>query len=222
MKIEKQFFILLSLQNINRNQLADQLNISFLGSFSNNKTCPETKLPEYAFIGRSNVGKSSLVNMLSGKTHIAKVSNTPGKTQLINIFQIANQWNLTDLPGYGYARSSKTNRASWNKMVADYLKSRENLVLLFILLDSRLPAQKIDLEFMEFCGKNQIPFAIIYTKSDKSSSNQLNKQIAEIQKAILEHWSSLPAQFVSSSQNKTGRKEILEYIYSINEQFESR
>jgi len=202
--------------------LSKQLNISFIGSFSNYKSCPENNLPEYAFIGRSNVGKSSLVNMLSGKTNIAKVSNTPGKTQLINLFEVDKEWHIVDLPGYGYAKSSKANRAAWSKMVTDYLKGRKNLVLLFVLIDSRLPAQKIDLDFMEFCGKNNIPFSIIYTKSDKSSFNQLNKQIADIRKTILQYWSSMPDEFVSSSQNKTGREEILEYIYTINEQFHVR
>jgi len=199
--------------------LSKQLNIQFKGSFSSAKSCPSSTLPEYAFIGRSNVGKSSLVNMLSGKNKIAKVSNTPGKTQLINIFEVDGQWNMTDLPGYGYARTSKTNRTAWSKMVADYLTGRENLVLLFVLIDSRLPAQKIDIEFMEFCGKKQIPFSIIYTKSDKSSFNQLNKQLADIQKVLLQSWNMLPEQFISSSQNKTGREEILDYIYQINEQY---
>ncbi|KXK21441.1 MAG: ribosome biogenesis GTP-binding protein YsxC/EngB [Candidatus Parvibacillus calidus] len=175
-------------------------------------------MPEYAFIGRSNVGKSSLVNMLSGKTHIAKVSNTPGKTQLINLFEINEQWIIADLPGYGYAKTSRVNRTAWGKMVTNYLLQRENLVLLFVLIDSRLPAQKIDLDFMEFCGKKQIPFSIIYTKSDKSSTNQLKKQIAEIQKELLRHWNALPDQFISSSQNKSGRDEILDYIYGINEE----
>ncbi|MCO6460239.1 MAG: YihA family ribosome biogenesis GTP-binding protein [Saprospiraceae bacterium] len=202
--------------------MSKQLNISFIGSFSTYKSCPENNLPEYAFIGRSNVGKSSLVNMLSGKTNIAKVSNTPGKTQLINLFEVDKEWHIVDLPGYGYAKSSKANRAAWSKMVTDYLKGRKNLVLLFVLIDSRLPAQKIDLDFMEFCGKNNIPFSIIYTKSDKSSFNQLNKQIADIRKTILQYWSSMPDEFVSSSQNKTGREEILEYIYTINEQFHVR
>ena len=202
----------------NPNILAGQLNIHFKGSFSDVKACPVTTLPEYAFIGRSNVGKSSLVNMLSGKTHIAKVSNTPGKTQLINLFEINEQWNIADLPGYGYAKTSRVNRTAWGKMVTNYLLQRENLVLLFVLIDSRLPAQKIDLDFMEFCGKKQIPFSIIYTKSDKSSTNQLKKQIAEIQKELLRHWNALPDQFISSSQNKSGRDEILDYIYGINEQ----
>ncbi len=173
---------------------------------------------EAAFFGRSNVGKSSLVNMLSGKTHIAKVSQTPGKTQLINLFEINEQWIIADLPGYGYAKTSRVNRTAWGKMVTNYLLQRENLVLLFVLIDSRLPAQKIDLDFMEFCGKKQIPFSIIYTKSDKSSTNQLKKQIAEIQKELLRHWNALPDQFISSSQNKSGRDEILDYIYGINEE----
>jgi len=199
--------------------LSEQLNIHFKGSFSDVKTCPASEMPEYAFIGRSNVGKSSLVNMLSGKTHIAKVSNTPGKTQLINLFEVDTKWIIADLPGYGYAKASKVNRSAWSKMVTNYLLQRENLVLLFVLIDSRLPAQKIDVDFMEFCGKKQIPFSIIYTKSDKSSANQLKKQIADIQKVLLQQWNALPEQFVSSSQNKSGRDEILDYIYGINEQF---
>lgn len=199
--------------------MSTQLNIKFIGSFTALKQVPKSELPEYAFIGRSNVGKSSLVNMISGKTHIAKVSNTPGKTQHINLFDVDGKWNIVDLPGYGYARSSKSNRAEWSKMVTSYLTGRENISLLFVLIDSRLPAQKIDLEFMAFCGKKGIPFSIIYTKSDKSSFNQLNKQLADIQKVLLQSWNTLPDQFITSSADKTGRDEILDYIYSINEQF---
>ena len=160
--------------------------------------------------------------MLSGKTHIAKVSNTPGKTQLINLFDIDGQWNIVDLPGYGYAKSSKANRATWSKMVTSYLTGRDNLSILFVLLDSRLPAQKIDMEFMAFCGQKNIPFVIIYTKADKSSFNQLNKQLAEIQKVLLLSWNTLPEQFITSSSNKTGRDEILDYIDSINEQHRAK
>jgi len=199
--------------------LSAQLNIKFIGSFTALKQVPKSELPEYAFIGRSNVGKSSLVNMISGKTHIAKVSNTPGKTQHINLFDVDGKWNIVDLPGYGYARSSKSNRAEWSKMVTSYLTGRDNIALLFVLIDSRLPAQKIDLEFMAFCGKKNIPFSIIYTKSDKSSFNQLNKQLADIQKVLLQSWNTLPDQFITSSADKTGRDEILDYIYSINGQF---
>ena len=183
---------------------------------------PKSDFPEFAFIGRSNVGKSSLINMLSGKTHIAKVSNTPGKTQHINLFDIDGQWNIVDLPGYGYAKSSKANRATWSKMVTSYLTGRDNLSILFVLLDSRLPAQKIDMEFMAFCGQKNIPFVIIYTKADKSSFNQLNKQLAEIQKVLLLSWNTLPEQFITSSSNKTGRDEILDYIDSINEQHRAK
>lgn len=199
--------------------MSAQLNIKFIGSFTALKQVPKSELPEYAFIGRSNVGKSSLVNMISGKTHIAKVSNTPGKTQHINLFDVDGKWNIVDLPGYGYARSSKSNRAEWSKMVTSYLTGRDNIALLFVLIDSRLPAQKIDLEFMAFCGKKNIPFSIIYTKSDKSSFNQLNKQLADIQKVLLQSWNTLPDQFITSSADKTGRDEILDYIYSINGQF---
>ncbi len=199
--------------------MSTQLNIKFIGSYTTLSQCPKSELPEFAFIGRSNVGKSSLVNMLSGKTHIAKVSNTPGKTQTINLFDVDAKWNIVDLPGYGYARSSKANRAIWSKMVTSYLTGRDNLAILFVLLDSRLPAQKIDIEFMAFCGQKKIPFSIIYTKTDKSSFNQLNKQLAEIQKVLLISWNSLPDQFITSAANKTGREEILEYIYRINEQF---
>ncbi|HQW70284.1 MAG: YihA family ribosome biogenesis GTP-binding protein [Saprospiraceae bacterium] len=202
--------------------MSTQLNIKFIGSFTALSQVPKSEFPEFAFIGRSNVGKSSLINMLSGKTHIAKVSNTPGKTQHINLFDIDGQWNIVDLPGYGYAKSSKANRATWSKMVTSYLTGRDNLSILFVLLDSRLPAQKIDMEFMAFCGQKNIPFVIIYTKADKSSFNQLNKQLAEIQKVLLLSWNTLPEQFITSSSNKTGRDEILDYIDSINEQHRAK
>ena len=149
------------------------------------KKCPSTGLPEYAFIGRSNVGKSSLINMLTGRKKLAKTSSTPGKTQLINHFLIDEQWYLVDLPGYGYAKVSKKERSKWEKFIQDYLLNRENLVCVFVLLDSRIEAQKIDLEFMEWCGEKGVPFAMVFTKTDKLPSHKLNKNLKAYQQTML-------------------------------------
>lgn len=211
--------ILLPNNIIRRNlslSLIKQLNIKFIGSYTTLAQVPVSQQKEVAFIGRSNVGKSSLINMLSGKSHVAKVSNTPGKTQTINLFTVDDQWHIVDLPGYGYARTSKSNRAQWSKMVSGYLRGRENLSLLFVLIDSRLPLQEIDQEFLTYCGKNQIPIAIVYTKTDKLSFNQLNKNIRNIQLSLLKSWNQLPEQFITSSQNYIGREELLTYISEIN------
>jgi GTP-binding protein len=180
--------------------------------------CPKATLQEYAFIGRSNVGKSSLINMLCGNNKLAKVSATPGKTQLINHFLINDNWYLVDLPGYGFAKTSKDKRAKLETIIYDYCKKRSSLVCLFILIDSRLPLQKIDLEFITWCGENEIPFAIIYTKADKNSKIELTKNIKNIEKEFLKIWDELPNTFVSSSEKQTGKDEILEFIeYQINE-----
>lgn len=173
--------------------------------------CPKATLPEFAFIGRSNVGKSSLINMLCG-SRLAKTSATPGKTQLINHFLINEAWYLVDLPGYGYAKTSKDTRAKIETIIYDYCKKRESLVCLFILIDSRLPLQKIDREFMEWCGENAIPFAVIYTKADKNSKSELARNIKAIEKEILSVWDELPNSFISSSEKKDGREEILDFI----------
>ncbi len=184
--------------------------------------CPEPDKPEYAFIGRSNVGKSSLINMLADKKDLAKTSGTPGKTQLLNVFLMNDTWYLMDLPGYGYARVSKTKRGEFQKMITNYLKNRKNLVNTFVLIDCRIPPQKIDLEFMEWLGENQIPFSMVFTKIDKISSAALQKALLNYKKEMLKMWESMPQVFTSSATGKIGRLELLNYINSINEQLEGQ
>ena len=173
---------------------------------------PKDSLPEFAFIGRSNVGKSSLVNMLTGRSGLAKVSGTPGKTRLINHFRINDSWYLVDLPGYGYARTSKTQRDEFAKIITDYVLRCERMHFLFVLVDSRLEPQKIDLRFIEMLGENGIPFAIIFTKADKLSKTQQQKSVERFRTALAEQWEELPPMFVSSSEKGTGREEILAFI----------
>lgn len=180
------------------------------------KECPKPTLPEYAFIGRSNVGKSSLINMLCNNKGLAKTSSTPGKTQLINHFLINENWFLCDLPGYGYAKVSKMDREKWGKMIKQYLHNRENLMNTFVLLDSRIKPMQIDIDFMLELGENEIPFSIIFTKSDKLKVNELAKNIAVYKKEILMHWEELPPYFITSSEKKKGKEEVLEYIDEIN------
>jgi GTP-binding protein len=179
--------------------------------------CPKDGLPEYAFIGRSNVGKSSLINMLVDKKDLAKTSGRPGKTQLINHFLINNEWYLVDLPGYGYAKASKSSRSTWERFIADYLTKRETLINIFVLLDSRLEPQKIDLEFMTWCAEEQLPFSMVFTKIDKLSSSALQKNLAAYKKEMLKHWESLPPLFTTSSESKFGREKLLNYIDQINQ-----
>ncbi len=178
--------------------------------------CPAEFIPEYAFIGRSNVGKSSLINMLMERKDLAKISGTPGKTQLINHFKINESWFLVDLPGYGYAKVSKKMRAGFQKFIEDYFKQRQNLVCTFVLIDCRHDPQKIDLEFMQFLGENQLPFCIIFTKADKLGSSKINKQITSYKKKLLQYWESLPQSFLTSSSTSLGRKEVLDFIENIN------
>jgi GTP-binding protein len=174
--------------------------------------CPKPTLQEYAFIGRSNVGKSSLINMLCNNNKLAKISATPGKTQLINHFLINDTWYLVDLPGYGFAKTSKDKRSKFETIIYDYCKKRESLVCLFILVDSRLPLQKIDLEFMEWCGENEIPFSIIYTKADKNSKSELARNIKNIEKELLKEWEEMPNAFITSAEKKMGKEDILDFI----------
>ena len=174
--------------------------------------CPKSHLPEFAFIGRSNVGKSSLINMLCNNNKLAKTSATPGKTKLLNFFLINEKWHLVDLPGYGYAKSSKSNLEKFEKLISDYCVKRENLTCLFILIDSRHELQHIDLEFMQWCGLKEIPFSIIYTKADKNTKSQLAKNIKNIEKELLQHWSELPNSFITSAEKKTGKEEVLDFI----------
>lgn len=187
----------------------------FVCSNSDYKKCPVTELPEFAFIGRSNVGKSSLINSLTGKKGLAKTSSTPGKTQLINHFIINNAWYLVDLPGYGYAKVSQTERKKWEKMISDYLANRENLFCTFVLVDSRLEPQQIDIEFINFLGESGIPFAIIFTKTDKLTKNELSKSLAQYKKKLLDWWEELPPLFVTSAESGTGKEEVLDYVEGI-------
>lgn len=190
--------------------------IQFVGSFQNIGQCPKRILPEYAFIGRSNVGKSSLINMVTDRKALARVSNTPGKTQLINYFLINDAWYLVDLPGYGYAKSSKTKRRQWETMIKNYFIHRESLVCIFELIDSRHELQKIDLEFINGLGDMKLPFAIIFTKTDKLKKTQKNANIEQIKEELMLHWHSLPECFISSAKTKEGREEILAYIADLN------
>ena len=178
--------------------------------------CPKERIPEYAFIGRSNVGKSSLINMLTGRKSLAKTSGKPGKTQLINHFKINDNWFLVDLPGYGYAKVSKKNRSIFAKFIYKYLEKRENLICTFVLVDSRHEPQKIDMLFMEWLGQNQIPFVIIFTKMDKLSSSQLNKNITKYKTEMLKTWEDIPQTFRSSAESGLGKSEILKFIEQTN------
>ena len=195
------------------------LNAEFLMSNTTYRKCPGDARPEFAFIGRSNVGKSSLINMLTGKKKLAKTSSTPGKTQLINHFTINEEWYLVDLPGYGYAKASKKSRMSWEKFIAEYLLHRESLLTTFVLIDARLEPQKIDLEFMNWCGEKSIPFSIIFTKTDKLSSSALQKKIAFYKNQMLKQWEELPPIFITSSQSKFGRELVLNYLQGILSSF---
>ena len=178
--------------------------------------CPKERIPEYAFIGRSNVGKSSLINMLTGRKSLAKTSGKPGKTQLINHFKINDNWFLVDLPGYGYAKVSKKNRSIFAKFIYEYLEKRENLICTFVLVDSRHEPQKIDMLFMEWLGQNQIPFVIVFTKMDKLSSSQLNKNINKYKTEMLKTWEDIPQTFRSSAESGLGKAEILKFIEQTN------
>lgn len=191
-------------------------NATFVVSNTDYKKCPDTGLPEYAFIGRSNVGKSSLINMLTNNKSLAKTSVRPGKTQLINHFLINKQWYLVDLPGYGYARISKSARAQWQKMTNDYLLQRETLMNTFVLIDSRLTPQQIDLDFISFLGQNCIPLSIVFTKADKQNQRETALNVNAFKKALSNEWEELPPIFITSSVSGTGRSKILDYIELIN------
>lgn len=181
------------------------------------KKCPADGLPEYAFIGRSNVGKSSLINMLTGVKGLAKTSGRPGKTQLINHFLINQQWYLVDLPGYGYARTSKTSREAWGVMIRDYFLHREALTNTYVLIDSRIPPQKIDLDFIEFLGTNGIPMTIVYTKTDKEKQREVMANIKAMKQALSEYWEELPPMLLTSSATGYGRDALLDQIEQINQ-----
>ena len=192
----------------------------FIISNTDVKKCPVANLPEYAFIGRSNVGKSSLINMLTNNKKLAKTSSKPGKTQLINHFLINKNWYLVDLPGYGFAKVPKAQRKKFEKMINDYILFRENLMNVFVLIDSRIPAQKIDLDFMEWLGLSGIPFSIIFTKTDKLTTSKRGIFTKEYEKVMLESWEEMPPYFITSSTSKQGKEELLAYIENINGTFE--
>lgn len=188
----------------------------FVISNTDVKKCPASTLPEYAFIGRSNVGKSSLINMLTQRKGLAMTSQKPGKTQLINHFLINNEWHLVDLPGYGFARVGQSNRERLKSIIEDYILEREQLTNLFILLDCRHEPQKIDLEFIEWAGENGVPFALVFTKADKLSKGKLASNIEAYKQTLLESWEELPPIFITRSEAKEGRDELLNYIEDIN------
>ncbi|MCQ2315917.1 MAG: ribosome biogenesis GTP-binding protein YihA/YsxC [Bacteroidales bacterium] len=191
----------------------------FLQSNTKIDKLPAADKPEYAFIGRSNVGKSSLINMLTRNNRLAKVSATPGKTITINHFIINDEWYLVDLPGYGFAKRSLKDREMWEKMLGSYMMRRQNLVTMFVLVDSRIEPQKIDLEFMAKLGEGQIPFVIVFTKADKLKHNQLTNNIEAYKTRLLEEWDELPVMLVTSSENGLGRDDILSLIESYNAEF---
>ncbi len=190
---------------------------------SNTRTdkLPPPVMPEYAFIGRSNVGKSSLINMLTGKKGLAKTSQTPGKTQLINHFIINEQWYLVDLPGYGYARTSRSNRTEWERFIRYYLKNRESLQCVMVLIDSRLEPQKVDLDFCCWLGENGIPFVLVFTKADKQSKVKSDSNIAKFRKGLLAWFEEVPQHFLTSAEVQTGKEEVLGFIAEINKNFKS-
>ena len=179
-------------------------------------TCPKSLLPEYAFIGRSNVGKSSLINMLCHNPKLAKTSQKPGKTLLINHFLINKQWHLVDLPGYGFAQAGQKQREALKKMIERYCLLREQLISLFVLVDCRHEPQKIDLEFMQWLGENEVPFAIVFTKADKVGKGRLSENVAAYKKKLLETWEELPPIFITSAEKGDGAEELINYIESIN------
>lgn len=181
--------------------------------------CPEPKLPEYAFIGRSNVGKSSLINMLCNNKGLAKISGRPGKTQLINHFLINNNWYLVDLPGYGYAKIGKAHRLKWEKFIHEYLLTRKNLMNVFVLIDSRHKPQEIDLDFMAWLGENEIPFSMVFTKLDKLNATGKKTFYKEYENEMLQIWQEMPPSFISSAVSAEGKEEILEYIEAISQDF---
>lgn len=193
----------------------------FIKSSSKLEECPEDNKIEFAFIGRSNVGKSSLINKLTGRKELAKTSQTPGKTQLINHFLINDKWYLVDLPGYGFAKVGQNKRLQFGKMIKNYLLKRQNLKCLFVLIDSRIEAQAIDLDFLQFAGENQIPFVIVYTKIDKNSNNQLQKIMAQHNKVLAIQWEELPMRFLTSAQTGAGCEELKEYIQTIIDETEN-
>jgi GTP-binding protein len=192
---------------------------SFLVSNTDPNKCPAPTKPEFAFIGRSNVGKSSLINMLTNHKSLAKTSGRPGKTQLINHFVIDERWFMVDLPGYGFAKVSKTLKGEWDKMIKTYLTERENLEATFVLIDSRLEPQKNDLDFILWCAENEVPIVLIFTKADKLSKNKVQGTVSKFLKATKTIFEETPLYFVTSAENGDGRAEVLEFIHAVTEDF---
>ncbi len=193
----------------------------FISSVVDQDKLPKPLKPEYAFIGRSNVGKSSLINMLTNLRKLAKVSNTPGKTRTINHFLIDDAWYLVDLPGFGYAKTSKTERSKWTGFTYEYLKTRESLLCICVLIDIRLEPQKIDLDFMEWMGNQELPFAMIFTKADKLGKTVIQKNVAAYEKKMLETWEVMPPYIITSSETKQGKEELVKFIEKTNKLFYS-
>ena len=196
------------------------IHASYLISSPSVEKCPKPDRPEYAFLGRSNVGKSSLINLLTNKKELAKVSTSPGKTQLINHFSVVSndkmEWYLVDLPGYGYAKRSQQQRKEWKKMISEYLQKRENLVTLFLLIDSRHEPQKIDLDFVNQLGQWRIPFSLVFTKADKSTQRESANNMNDFLRAMSSHWEQVPPHFLTSAVKRTGAKQLLTYISDLN------
>jgi GTP-binding protein len=190
--------------------------IAFAGSYPAESQCPKDEKPEYAFIGRSNVGKSSLINMLTGRKELARTSKKPGKTQLLNFFLVDGSWYLVDLPGYGYAKISKRKRRDWEKMIQGYLVKRATLQCAFVLIDGNIPPQKIDIEFVNWLGEMRVPFVLVFTKTDRPKPEQLEANIQAFRSALQEYWETLPPQFVTSSRSGAGRRELLDFIGQVN------
>ncbi len=201
--------------------ITSALDVNYIGSFTEVKQCPVYPSPEYCFIGRSNVGKSSIINYLTGKDDLARTSKKPGKTQTINIYKVMEnpEWIIADLPGYGFAQVSRSTRGNWSAMIDNYVLKRENLVNAFLLLDIRHPQMDNDREFMRFLGEHRVPFSILFTKSDKLKPAELEKALGDYQSSILEEWEELPPFFVTSSLVARGREEILSYIRQMNDTF---
>lgn len=199
------------------------IDASYLISSPSVDKCPKADRPEYAFIGRSNVGKSSLINMLTNKKELAKISRSPGKTQLINHFNITSsdkkQWYLVDLPGYGFAKVSQSQRRSWEQMIEGYIRKRENLGNLFVLLDSRLEPQKIDLEFVDQMGEWQVPFTLVFTKADKITQREVAANVKKFLGKMRETWEYLPAHFVTSAEKRLGARQMLEFMSTLNDAY---
>lgn len=193
----------------------------YKGSYPSEEKCPEHHQPEYAFIGRSNVGKSSLINLLCQRQNLALTSRQPGKTQMINYFHINETWYLVDLPGYGYAKISKSKRQQWKRMIENYLAKRWNMQTAFVLIDANISPQKIDIEFINRLGEMMVPFVLVYTKADKSKSVEVNVNIDAFRAALLEHWETLPREFITSANLGSGREQMLDFIQEVNEQFAS-